>query len=431
MTSKLIVNGAVYTDEGWIDKGYLLVQDGRIASLDKGNPPDEISRGATDIIDASNCAILPGLTNAHTHLSQTFMRGLAGGRPLMEWLNQVIWPLQKSISSEELYLASLLGLVENLRYGVTEVTNHHKITQSPAHTDAVLKAAREIGLRFTLARAWSDMGQSPEDPQLIIDDLDRLFDLVENEPKIKIANGPLALWRCSAETLIDTHNLALQHGSFTHSHVSESKQEVERSLKAYGLRPVEWLDSMGILDQFTQIVHAVWVNPEEIKRIKARGAVVIHCPVSNAVLGSGVAPLVDLIREGIPLRFGTDGSASNDTQDIWETIKFAVCLARAVALDPTILSPGDALSLALGNRFLKVGIPADLIIVDLNHPRSAPVIDLNAALVLGGSGGEIKTVLVDGEELLADGKINMLDEDQLLKECNQAIYALRRRAGSF
>jgi len=429
MTSKLIVNGAIYTTEGWTEKGYLLIQDGRIASIDKGEPPYDISRAAMDIIDASNCAVLPGLTNAHTHLSQTFMRGLAGGRPLMEWLNQVIWPLQKSISPEELYLASLLGLVENLRYGVTEVTNHHKITQSPAHTDAVLKAAREIGLHFTMARAWSDMGQSPEDPQLIIDDLDRLFDLVENDSRIKIANGPLALWRCSAKTLMDTHHLALQHGSFTHSHVSESKQEVELSLKSYGLRPVEWLDSMGVLDQFTQVVHAVWVSPEEIKRIKARGAVVIHCPVSNAVLGSGVAPLVDLIREGIPFRFGTDGSASNDTQDVWETIKFGVCLARAVALDPTVLPPGQALSFALANRSLAVGLPADLIIIDLNHSRSAPVIDYNAALILGGSGREIKTVLVDGEELLTDGRLNMLDEDQLLKECDQAIYALRRRAG--
>ena len=347
----------------------------------------------------------------------------------MEWLNQIIWPLQKTMSPEELYLATLLGLVENLRYGITEVTDHHKITHSTSHTEAVLKAAQKIGLRFTLARAWSDQGSAQEDPQLIIEDLSRLFSLSEGERWIKIANGPLALWRCSARTLIDTHEVAIQHGSFTHIHVSESQQEVKMSIKAYGLRPVEWLDSIDMLDQYTQLVHAVWVSPEEIQDIKKRGAMVIHCPVSNAVLGSGVAPLSDYQKELIPLRLGTDGSASNDTQDIWETIKFAVCMARGLSLNPTILPPREALGLVLGNRKLAVGFPADLIIIDLNHPQSAPVIDYDAALVLGGASHNVKYVFVGGEARIADGRLTMLDEGQLLSECNQAIKTLRRRAG--
>ena len=347
----------------------------------------------------------------------------------MAWLNQVIWPLQKTMSPEELYLASLLGLVENLRYGVTEVTDHHKITHSTIHTEAVLKAAQKIGLRFTLARAWSDQGVNQEDPQLIIEDLTRLFSLTEGERWISIANGPLALWRCSARTLVDTHDVALQHGSFTHFHVSESQQEVDMSIKAHGLRPVEWLDSIGMLDKYTQLVHAVWVSPDEIHNIKRQGATVIHCPVSNAVLGSGVAPLSDYHKEMIPLRLGTDGSASNDTQDIWETLKFAVCMARGLSLDPTILPPREALGLALGNRKLAVGFPADLIIIDLNHPQSAPVIDYDAALTLGGASRDVRYVFVGGEARLADGRLTMLDEEQLLRECNQAIKALRRRAG--
>lgn len=410
-----------------MDRGYLVIRDGKITSLGQDSPPEDIS--AAEVIDASNCAVLPGLTNAHTHLSQTFMRGLAGGRPLMDWLNQVIWPLQKTMSPEELYLASLLGLVENLRYGVTEVTNHHKITQSTSHTEAVLKAAQKIGLRFTLARAWSDKGAKPETPQLIIEDLSRLFSLVKGDEYIKIANGPLALWRCSARTLMDTHEVALRHGSFTHFHVSESQQEVEMSMKAYQLRPIDWLDSIGMLDKYTQLVHAVWVSPDEIQAIKKQGAMVIHCPVSNAVLGSGVAPLLNYLREVIPLRLGTDGSASNDTQDIWETLKFAVCMARGLSLDPLILPPREALGIALGNRKLAVGFPADLIIIDLNHPQSAPVINYDAALVLGGVSRNVKYVLVGGEALLAEGRLTMLDEEQLLSECNQAIKTLRRRAG--
>lgn len=429
MSTTLIINGAIRTEEGWINRGYLSIQSGKIADFGPGAPPEKVSTAALEIIDATNCAVLPGLINAHTHLSQTFMRGLSRGRPLMDWLQQVIWPLQNAITPEELYLASVLGLVENLRYGVTEVTNHHKIIKSQAHTEAVLKAAHEVGIRFTLARAWSDLGRSAEDPHLILDDLSHLFTTTAKDDRLNIANGPLALWRCSAKTLVETHNMALQNGSFTHFHVSESQQEVGISLEAYGQRPVAWLDSIGVLDAQTQVVHAVWVDQEEIQFLKARRATVIHCPVSNAVLGSGVAPLAAMLQQQIPILFGTDGAASNDSQDIWETLKFAVCMARAVELDPTILPPEEALSLALGKRSLAIGSPADLMIVDLNQPRGAPVIDYDSALVLGSSSREVQTVFVGGEALLKNGVLTILDENLLLAECRQAIKALQKRAG--
>ena len=168
MPQVMLINGSILSNDGWIEPGYVWIKDQKICQIGAGAPsPDQIAT-ADEILDAQRCAVLPGLTNAHTHLSQTFMRGLAGGRPLINWLKEVIWPIQGVISPEEMYLAALLGLVENLHCGAIWVTDHHKITATPAHTDAVLKAAREVGLHFTLARSWSDRGKTPETRERIL-----------------------------------------------------------------------------------------------------------------------------------------------------------------------------------------------------------------------------------------------------------------------
>jgi 5-methylthioadenosine/S-adenosylhomocysteine deaminase len=429
MMNILITDGSILTGDGWVESGNLRIEGEKITALSMGKPSAEVLASADVVIDARHCAVLPGLTNAHTHLSQTFMRGLAGGRPLINWLREVIWPLQGVISADEMYLAALLGLVENLRCGAIWVTDHHKITATPAHTDAVLKAASEIGLRFTLARSWSDRGKNPETPESILADLQRLFDQTRDADRTAIANGPLALWRCSAETLQLARGLALGQDAVTHFHVAESQDEVKMSVDEYGLRPVAWLDSMGVLGPDTQIVHAVWVDQDEIDMIANAKAPVIHCPVSNAVLGSGIAPVVKMLASGIDLRLGTDGPASNDTQDIWETLKAAVTFARAKTLDPTALSPAQALKLASGGKTLRVGGTADLTIVDLNQPGVVPVQDVESALVLGTHGSVVKTVIVGGEILMRDGVVTMLDEAVLYDECRSAIQSLRKRAG--
>jgi 5-methylthioadenosine/S-adenosylhomocysteine deaminase len=429
MTAFLVCHGAVLTPQGWIEEGYVWVQSGIIKAINAGNPPEEMLLLADQILEARNCAVLPGLINAHTHLSQTFMRGLAGGRPLINWLKEIIWPIQEVISPDEMYLAAALGLVENLRCGATYVVDHHKITAAPAYSNAVLQAAREVGLDFTLARSWLDRGKNPEDPAQILEDLERLFDQTREDQRIRAANGPIALWRCSGDTLRLTRELALKYDAVTHFHVSEILDEVQMSLDEYSLRPVQWLASIGVLGADTQVVHAVWVDDSEIELIAATRAPVIHCPVSNAVLGSGIAPVANMIERGIDVRLGTDGPASNDSQDIWETLKSALSFARASTLDPTVLPPHQALGLATGGRFLQEGEPANLIMVKLDHPGAVPVQDIDSTLVLCTRGGNVDTVMVAGEVLMRNGKVTILDEDSLVDECQKAITGLRKRAG--
>jgi 5-methylthioadenosine/S-adenosylhomocysteine deaminase len=429
MKKILIHNGNFYQPEKWLTPGFLSIQGGVISAVQPGEPDQEAFLQAEQVIDANGMAILPGLVNGHSHFSQSFMRGLAGGRPLLQWLKELIWPLQSAFSKEEMYLASLLGLAENVRGGVTYVVDHHKITHTPEHTLAVKKAAEEIGLRCTIARAWSDRGNNPESGDAILDELEGWYGMQQPDSKVTFASGPLTPWRASGELIQKTHAQALRYGSFSHIHVSETLAEVEMTVEETGVRPVTWLDQLGILDEHVHIVHAVWVDEAEIELLKERNALVVHCPVSNAVLGSGIAPVGKMLARGVRMRMGTDGSASNDTQDCIENAKMAICLARAGHQDAANLTNDQALSMLIADRTIAVGDDADLTMIKLDTLRSAPVHDLTSAVTLCAHAEDVDTVIVAGKILMQNGRLTTIDEEILIKECNSAIKILKKRAG--
>jgi 5-methylthioadenosine/S-adenosylhomocysteine deaminase len=429
MKKILIHNGNIYQPEKWLTPGFLSIQGGVISAVKPGEPDQEAFLQAEQVIDGNGMAILPGLVNGHSHFSQSFMRGLAGGRPLLQWLKELIWPLQSAFSKEEMYLASLLGLAENVRGGVTYVVDHHKITHTPEHTLAVKKAAEEIGLRCTIARAWSDRGNNPESGDAILDELEGWYGMQQPDSKVTFASGPLTPWRASGELIQKTHAQALRYGSFSHIHVSETLAEVEMTVEETGVRPVTWLDQLGILDEHVHIVHAVWVDEAEIELLKERNALVVHCPVSNAVLGSGIAPVGKMLARGVRMRMGTDGSASNDTQDCIENAKMAICLARAGHQDAANLTNDQALSMLIADRTIAVGDDADLTMIKLDTLRSAPVHDLTSAVTLCAHAEDVDTVIVAGKILMQNGRLTTIDEEILIKECNSAIKILKKRAG--
>lgn len=413
----------------WIDDGSLYIKDGRIEGIYYHLvDPLTISETA-QVVALQDRVVMPALINGHTHLSQTFLRGLSSGRSLLDWLKELIWPLQNAFSPELLELAAMLGLAENTHSGVAQVLNHHKITFDPAFTPVVIKAAQDSGLKVTIARAWADLGDFGESPEAIISDLEALFSLVKGASKVRVASGPLTAWRCSAATLEKTHHLALKHGSFSHIHLSETRQEVDITVEETGLPPVKWLADLGLLDEHSQIVHAVWVNEDEIKLIAQAQAPVIHCPVSNAVLGSGIAPVKEMLEHGIKVTLGTDGPASNDTQDSFENMKMALCLARAAGLEGNALSPQEVLHMATHSTGLSIGQPADLVIVDLESVWSSPVHDLESALVMSGRSSNVWGVLVDGDFVMYDRQLTKFDEPVLIKEAQSAVKILRKKAG--
>jgi len=444
----LIENGTVVTVNGkneLYQPGYILIEGDRIKSLGKGACPQDLRIDAKTVINAENMAVMPGMINSHTHLFQTFLRGLADDKPLLEWLKSAIWPVAKVLTSEEAYMAGLLGMVENLRGGATSVVDHQYIHTEPTNDDGVYRAAEETGMRLLLARGWADMNYHPslqETPERIIGESQRLYETWHGKAdgRIRFEFGPLIPWGCSDEMMLRTYELAKKWGVGTHIHVAETKTEVDMNLEHRGKRHIEWLADLGILGPDVQLVHSVWLNEREIGLVQEKGAVIVHCPVSNMYLASGAARIRDMHRRGIKIALASDGPGSNNNQDMLEVMKSTALLQKVSTLDAMALLPADVVRMAcMGGAVafgeadmigsLENGKKADVVLVDLNTPLAMPVHGVPSALIYNVSYGSMDTVIVDGKILMRDKKILCVDEKTLLSESRKVCAQLFKRAG--
>jgi 5-methylthioadenosine/S-adenosylhomocysteine deaminase len=446
--SILIENGAVVTVDDRqriLDPGYLLIEGDRIAEMGAGQAPAPLRTQAGSVLDASHMAVMPGMVNGHTHLFQTFVRGLADDKPLLDWLAAAIWPVAQALTEEEAYLAAMVGLVENLRGGATAVIDHQYVHTDPANDDGVCRAAADTGARLLLARGWADMDYPlpfMETPERIVAETTRIFDTWQDQAggRIRVEFGPLIPWGCSDETMRRTHALAQAWGVGTHIHIAETQTEVDINLEKRGSRHVEWLASLDILGPDVQLVHSVWLDGSEIELVARGGAVVVHCPVSNMYLASGIAPVPQMRALGIPVALATDGPGSNNSQDMLEVLKTTALLHKVSSLDAMALLPEDVLWMACRDGAaafgqpdligsLEVGKKADIVLVDLDTPRAMPVHRPASALVYNASAGEVDTVIVDGQILMRNREILCVDEKALLAEARAACARLFERAG--
>jgi len=447
MSTILIENGIVVTvDDAQrvLAPGYVLVEDDRIAALGRGEPPAS-ARKADTVIDASLMAVMPGMVNAHTHLFQTFIRGLADDKPLLAWLETAIWPVAQALTEEDAYLAAMVGLVENLRGGATAVIDHQYIHTEPGNDDGVCRAAEEVGVRFLLARGWADMDYHPifmETPDRIVAETVRLRETWQGheDGRIRVEFGPLIPWGCSDATMQRTHEISRKWGAGMHIHVAETKSEVDMNLESRGNRHIEWLADLGALEPGMQLVHSVWLSDHELDLIAQHGAVVVHCPVSNMYLASGVARVPEMRARGIPVALASDGPGSNNNQDMLEVLKTTALLHKVSTLNAMALLPEDVLwmacrggAIAFGQSALigslEVGKKADIVLVDLDTPLAMPVHRVPSALVYNVSARDIDTVIVDGKVLMRHKEILVVDEKALLARARQACGALFARAG--
>ncbi|NUQ36432.1 MAG: amidohydrolase [Caldilineales bacterium] len=447
MSTILIQNAAVVTiddEQRVLNPGYVLIEDDRIAAVGAGQPPAAAGKADT-VIDASLMAVMPGMVNAHSHLFQSFIRGLADDKPLLDWLKAAIWPAAQALTEEDAYVAALVGLIENLRGGATTVIDHQYIHTEPGNDDGVCRAAEETGVRFMLARGWADMDYHPafmEPPDQIVAETARLRAVWHGRDhgRIRVEFGPLIPWGCSDETMLRTGRVSAGWGAGTHIHVAETRAEVEMNLERRGTRHIEWLESLGLLGPGMQLVHSVWLSDHEIDLIAERGAVVVHCPVSNMYLASGVARVPEMRRRGIVVALATDGPGSNNSQDMMETLKVTALLHKVHTLDAMALLPEEVLwmacrggAVAFGQPdqigSIEVGKKADLILVDLDTPLAMPVHRVSSALVYNCGARDVDTVIVDGRILMRGKAITVLDEKALLARARAVCRTLFERAG--
>ncbi len=391
-------------------RGWIAARAGSIAALGEGEAPDVIDglpRDRWRPLDASGCAVLPGLVNTHHHLYQTRTRAWPGAidAGLFDWL-RTLYPVWAKMRDLDFHHAALVGFQELMRSGCTTTTDHHYLFPrgaSPELIDLTIEAAQEAGIRFhptrgSMSRSRKDGGLPPDDvvqdPDTILADSERLIRKY-HDPRpgamVRIALAPCSPFSVSPELMRDTAKLARRHGVRLHTHLAETRDEEEYCLEIYRQRPLDFLESVGWLAPDVWLAHGIWFDPGEIARLGAAGVGVAHCPTSNMRLGSGICRVRELRAAGCPVGLAVDGSASNDGSHLLAELRQALLLHR-VAGGPTAMTVAEVLEMAtLGGAAclgrddigaLEPGRACDLALFDLEQLPYDRVGDRVAALVL-------------------------------------------------
>ena len=448
MPGTLIENGVVLTVNSSDDvhlEGYLLIEDDCITAVAAGSAPQEIRDQADEIIDAAGQIVMPGLVNAHVHLFQTLIRGLSDNRPLIPWLEQVAFPVYERMQPEDIWLAVQMGIAENIRGGATAVIDDFTVRQSPETFDIIFEVMDAIGVRYKMARGYSDTGYPKalmETGDEIIASTQHLFETwCKDNDLLSIDFSPNVVWSTTPETLARIAEMSNELGIGIHIHTAEDAHENTMCLESNGMRQVPWLYQIGALGPKTQLAHGIWINAEEINLIAETGTSVVHNPVSNMFIASGVCPVSKVLSAGVPVALGSDGQAVNCGQEMLDVLKWAATLQKVNALDASLLPPEQVIRMACRNGAYAFGQPdqigslepgkkADVILVDMASSRlTTPSLSVPSLLVNFGRASDVSTTIVDGVVLMRDKEILVLDEDQLVKEFRAARANLLHRTG--
>jgi len=403
-----------------IEKGYLVIKDNLIKELGEGESPE----GNYDkVIDGANKVVLPGLINTHTHAAMTLLRGYADDLPLMEWLETKIWPLEAKLTGEDIYWGTMLAIIEMIKSGTTTFADMYFFMEQ------VAKAVEDSGMRGVLARGM--IGAGPDGERAITESKELIarWHKAANE-RILFMLGPHAPYTCPPEYLKRVADLAgaLQVG--IHIHLAETRGEVEDCIKKYGKTPVKHLEDVGILQHRVLAAHCVHLNEADIDILKKCDVGVAHNPESNMKLASGIAPVPDMLRVGIPVALGTDGASSNNDLDMVQEMRTCALLHKVNKMNPTVLPAYQVLEMATANGAralgleeqlgrLEPGLKADMILISLKESHMTPCYDILANIVYSAKAGDVETVIIDGNIVMENRKMKVLDEEEVLRKARE------------
>lgn len=453
MTSLLIKNAShliTMDDAGTeLSDAHIAIRDGWIESVGMVEPED----GFDQVIDASNCLVLPGFVNVHHHLYQTLTRGFpeSEGKTLFPWL-QMLYPIWAGIDEEAVYASAQVGLAELLLSGCTTSSDHLYLFPKGQTRliDAEIRGARDLGARFHATRGSMDL--STEDDGLpppevvqpadeILADCERLLAAYHDpEPgaMTRVAIAPCSPFTVSEHLMRESAALARRHGVRLHTHIAETLDEKRYCLELFGCRPVELLDRLEWLGPDVWLAHCVHLNDHDVRRFSETGTGVAHCPSSNMLLASGMAPIVQLLAASVTVGMGVDGSASNDGGYLLGESKQALLMAR-IRDGINAMTARDALRLAtrggaacLGRDDIGQIAPgkcADIAIFRLDDlPHAGAARDPAGAIVLCGP-VRAHRVFVHGREVVSEGRLTTVDETAITHRHNVASHRLLQRAG--
>ena len=431
----IIKNGTILSmndEQSMLENSFLCIQGDTISHIDEN---DEKAFEAPKIIDAKGGLILPGLVNGHTHAAMSLFRGLADDLPLMEWLNNYIFPVESKMDDDFVFTGTLLACAEMIMSGTTTFCDMYLFE------DQVATAAKEAGMRCLAGEVLYDF------PSPNYGSIEKGFAYTESlirkwrdDPLISIAVEPHSLFTCSPSLLKTANKLALKYGVPLIIHLAETLTEISEIKEKYGKSPVDHLHALDLLGPHLIADHCVHLEKTEIAMMAEYGVRVIHNPESNMKLASGIAPIPELLAQGVTVGLGTDGCASNNNLDLFTEMDMAAKLQKIHTLDPTVMDAFTALRMATieGARALglenttgslEVGKKADIIVVDTNKPHLTPLYSPYSHLVYAARGNDVSHSVINGQLVMEDRRLLTLNADEIMARAREKSVLVREWVG--
>lgn len=448
MIDLLITGGAVITMDGQrreYKNGAVAVDGGEIVAVGPG-----LELEAAKTIDASGCVVCPGLINTHTHVYQALLEGIGFDMHFDPWNWRFNFPIASHIGPEHAAASAEIAALEMIKSGTTTVSDHWYLHNTFECIHRVAETIRDAGLRHHVVYglldqsfagahlAFEDMAMIRREDELI-DAANAFIQRWHRQGRTVVALGPGSTEDISDRLMATTIKMARDRNLQLATHVAGWTEIVSRSLQHYAMRDLEHVHHIGLTGPDSILIHAVWLSPQEIRIIAETDSKIAHCPVANAHLGYGVAPVPELRTQGVAVGLGTDGAASY-TYDLFEVMKTAAMLQKARAFNAEILTVEDALEMAtidgarvlgLENQVgsLEIGKKADIILVDFNQPHLLPNHQPVSKLVYCARGADVKTSIIDGQVVMENRRVLGLDEEKVMQKALDLSADLVERAG--
>jgi len=413
-------------DNYLIEKGYIVIADNKIEEVGEGEAPTD---HYNQRLDGTNQMVLPGFVNTHTHAAMTLLRGYADDLPLMEWLENKIWPMEAKLTAEDVYWGTMLAIIEMIKSGTTCFADMYFFM------DDVARAVEQAGMRAVLARGM--VGVGPENEQAINESRELVGKWNgKANGRINFILGPHAPYTCPPDYLRRVMRLAEELEVGIHIHLAETAGEIADINRIYGKSPVAHLESLGLFKHQVLAAHCVHISEQDIEILAKYQVGVAHNPESNMKLASGIAPVPEMLKAGIPVALGTDGASSNNNLDMLQEMRTCALLHKVNTLDPTVIPAYQALQMATTNGAqalrldseigqIKAGMKADIILVKVDEAHFIPCYDLVANLVYSGQASDVNTVIIDGNIIMQDRVIKTINEKEVLAQAKRVGAKLR------
>ena len=418
----IVRGGTIVTMDGShrvIEQAAVAVKNGRIVEVGKTADIDR-KYAAREIVNAAGKVVIPGLINGHTHVPMTLFRGIADDLDLQEWLTKYIFPAEaKNVTEDFVRVGARLGLAEMIRSGTTTYCDMYYFE------DAIADETFKAGMRGVLGETVIDFPVADNktyDAGLAYSE--RFITKWKGNALIVPAIAPHAPYTVSEAHLKAARALSDKLSAPIVIHISETKREVDDSVKTKGASPVDYLNRIGFLNDRVIAAHMVWPSDEELGLLKKLGVGIVHNPQSNMKLASGTAPVPQMLKENLPVGLGTDGAASNNDLNLWEEMDTAAKLHKLISNDPKVVTAEEAFEMATirGARALHLdkeigsiekGKRADLVIVDLDDLNQTPWYNIYSDLVYATKADDVRTVIIEGRVIMRDRRLLTLNEETI------------------